>query len=88
MTEPVTMPRYVSVTYVTAIKIKSQEPTENFYTSPWRLIPEEIGQNPVIVSSGFMANNRPQNGGYYVMRGDGQDFCMTAQAFDAAYTKG
>lgn len=88
MTEPITMPRYVSVTYVNAIKIKSQEPTENSYISPWRLIPEEVGQSPVIVSSAFMANNMPQNGGYYVKRADGQDFCMSAQAFEAAYVKG
>ena len=88
MTEPVTMPRYVSVTYVNAVKIKSQEPTEASYSSPWKLTPEEIGQQPIIVSSFFMANNSPQNGGYYIDKGDGQPFYMSGQAFEAAYVKG
>lgn len=87
MTEPVEMPRYASITYVTAVKIKSQEPTENLYSAPWKLTPEEIGQDPIIVSSSFMSSNMPENGGYYIKHGDGQPFYMSAEAFEAAYTR-
>lgn len=88
MTEPVSMPRYVSITYVTAIKIKTQEPTENSYVSPWRLIPEEVGQDPIIVPYSFMANNMPVNGGYYVKMSDGQPFYLSAKDFESIYVKG
>lgn len=88
MTDPVTMPRYVSIIYVTAIKIKLQEPTELSYGSPWKLTPEEIGQNPIIVPPAFMAAYQPENGGYYVKKADGQASYISAQEFDATYVKG
>lgn len=87
MPEPTTMTRYVSITYVNATKIKGQEPTENSYGSPWRLIPDDIGQSSIIVPSDFMASNSPKNGGYYVISENGQPFYLSAEAFEAAYTK-
>jgi len=88
MTEPVEMPRYVSITYVNAVRIKSQEPTGPSYSSPWRLTPEEIGQEPIVVSPEFMAANSPENGGYYVKKPDGQVGYLSQQMFEAVYKKG
>lgn len=88
MTNPVEMPRYVSINYVTAIKIKSQEPTELSYSAPWKLTPEEVGMQTIIVPYTFMAAYRPENGGYYVKSADGQASYMSAQSFEMAYSKG
>lgn len=87
MSDQVEIPRYASITYVNAVKIKSQEPTENVYGAPWRIIPEEFGQDPIIVSSAFMSSHMPENGGYYIKSGDAPPFYMSAEAFEAAYTK-
>lgn len=80
-------PRFVSLKYANAFKIKAQELTEPRYGAPWKLIPEGVGLEPIIVSSDFMLNYRPDIGGYYVEIG-GQPSYLSSDAFEREYSPG
>lgn len=80
------LPTYIAVKRVSAFKIAAQEMTEPVYGAPWRLSATDPGIDPVIVTSEFMSNYRPEIGGYYVVAD--LPMYMAAAAFEREYTRG